>query len=164
MNIRNRKQREEKIKRKTHPSRPKSGRSGWGTQEINRNYSIGGHRRFAALGPYEQTKNQKIGGKNCDPTGRPDGNGHRRHRKRSEQRSDVRWRCGRSNSPQGGEKLDPEWKCDAIGTIPVGYAAITSGGKLKAKHVIHAASMELGGITTPDALWHSVAHALRLCW
>ena len=35
-------------------------------------------------------------------------------------------------------------ECDEIGAIPVGGAAITSAGKLKARHIIHAASMQLG--------------------
>jgi O-acetyl-ADP-ribose deacetylase (regulator of RNase III) len=61
---------------------------------------------------------------------------------------------------KGGEEIQKE--CDAIGSIPVGYAAITSGGKLKAKYVIHAASMQLGGATTAEGLRHSTAHALRL--
>jgi O-acetyl-ADP-ribose deacetylase len=61
---------------------------------------------------------------------------------------------------KGGEEIQRE--CDAIGSIPVGYAAITSGGKLKAKHVIHAASMSLGGPTTSETLRRSTAHALRI--
>ncbi len=61
---------------------------------------------------------------------------------------------------KGGDQIQEE--CDAIGSIPVGYAAITTGGKLKAKYVIHAASMQLGGRTTAEALRHSTAHALRL--
>jgi O-acetyl-ADP-ribose deacetylase len=52
--------------------------------------------------------------------------------------------------------------CDEIGTIPVGGAAMTSGGELKARHVIHAASMRLGGATTARALRSSTAHALRI--
>ena len=51
---------------------------------------------------------------------------------------------------------------DQIGSIPVGGAAITSGGKLKARHVIHAASMQLGGRTTAFALRSSTAHSLRI--
>jgi len=43
---------------------------------------------------------------------------------------------------KGGDEIQRE--CDAIGSIPIGYAAITGGGKLKARFVIHAASMELG--------------------
>src|ERR1700693_5373820 len=47
---------------------------------------------------------------------------------------------------KGGEEIQRE--CNAIGSIPIGYAAITAAGKLAAKYVIHAASMELGGRTT----------------
>ncbi|MFI5126536.1 MAG: macro domain-containing protein, partial [Candidatus Acidiferrales bacterium] len=39
---------------------------------------------------------------------------------------------------KGGEQIQRE--CDAIGSIPVGGAAITSGVRLKARHVLHAAS------------------------
>lgn len=61
---------------------------------------------------------------------------------------------------KGGEAIQRE--CDAIGSIPVGYAAITGGGKLKARYVIHAASMGLGTPTTAETLRSSTAHALRL--
>jgi len=61
---------------------------------------------------------------------------------------------------KGGEGIQRE--CDEIGSIPVGYAAITGGGKLKARHVIHAASMQLGGRTTAANLRTSVAHSLRI--
>jgi O-acetyl-ADP-ribose deacetylase (regulator of RNase III) len=61
---------------------------------------------------------------------------------------------------KGGEEIQHE--CDEIGSIPVGYAAITGGGKLKARYVIHAASMQLGGKTTAAALGNSVAHSLRI--
>jgi O-acetyl-ADP-ribose deacetylase (regulator of RNase III) len=61
---------------------------------------------------------------------------------------------------KGGLQIQEE--CDKIGTIPVGGAAITSGGKLKARHVIHAASMQLGGRTAPHALRSSTAHTLRI--
>jgi O-acetyl-ADP-ribose deacetylase (regulator of RNase III) len=61
---------------------------------------------------------------------------------------------------KGGPRIQAE--CDQIGTIPVGGAAITSGGSLKARHVIHAASMQLGGSTTAHALRSSTAHALRI--
>ena len=46
---------------------------------------------------------------------------------------------------KGGEAIQRE--CDAIGSVPVGGAAITPGGKLRARFVIHAASMQLGGET-----------------
>ena len=61
---------------------------------------------------------------------------------------------------KGGEEIQKE--CDAIGSIPVGYSAITTGGKLKARFVIHAASMELGGKTSADTLRHSAGHSLRI--
>jgi len=61
---------------------------------------------------------------------------------------------------KGGPGIQAE--CREIGTIPVGGAAITSGGELKARHVIHAASMRLGGATTAHALRSSTAHALRI--
>ena len=61
---------------------------------------------------------------------------------------------------KGGEEIQRE--CDEIGSIPVGYAAITGGGKLAARHVIHAASMQLGGRTTGPNLGTSVAHSLRI--
>ena len=61
---------------------------------------------------------------------------------------------------KGGEAIQGE--CDAIGSIPIGGAAITTGGKLRARFVIHAASMQLGGETTSRALRSSTAHALRI--
>ncbi len=61
---------------------------------------------------------------------------------------------------KGGPKIQSE--CDQIGTIPVGGAAITSGGNLQARHVIHAASMQLGGGTSAQALRSSTAHSLRI--
>jgi O-acetyl-ADP-ribose deacetylase len=61
---------------------------------------------------------------------------------------------------KGGEEIQRE--CDEIGSIPVGYAAITSGGKLKARFVIHAASMQLGGKTSADSLKRSTAHSLKI--
>ncbi len=61
---------------------------------------------------------------------------------------------------RGGPGIQAE--CDKIGTIPVGGAAITSGGNLKARHVIHAASMPLGGSTTAQCLRSSTAHSLRI--
>jgi O-acetyl-ADP-ribose deacetylase (regulator of RNase III) len=62
---------------------------------------------------------------------------------------------------RGGESIQEE--CNEIGSIPVGYAAITGGGKLKARYVIHAASMGLGDVrTTAKSLRTSTAHSLRL--
>lgn len=61
---------------------------------------------------------------------------------------------------KGGDVIQKE--SNDIGSIPVGGAAITSGGKLKARYVIHAASMQLGGQTTAQALRSSTAHSLRI--
>src|ERR671925_40333 len=57
---------------------------------------------------------------------------------------------------KGGEEIQRE--CNEIGSIPVGYAAITTGGKLKARFVIHAASMRLGGAKTAEGLRRFPAH------
>jgi len=61
---------------------------------------------------------------------------------------------------RGGATIQQE--CDAHGSIKVGEAAITGGGKLPAHHVIHAASMGLGGRTTSHSLRSSMDHAFRL--
>ena len=62
---------------------------------------------------------------------------------------------------KGGDSIQRE--CNDIGSIPVGYAAITGGGNLKARYVIHAASMGLGGLrTTAKTLRTSTTHSLRL--
>jgi O-acetyl-ADP-ribose deacetylase (regulator of RNase III) len=61
---------------------------------------------------------------------------------------------------RGGEEIQQE--CNAAGPVPVGGAAITGGGCLKARFVIHAASMQLGGGTTATALRSSTAHSLRI--
>lgn len=61
---------------------------------------------------------------------------------------------------KGGDAIQAE--CNTIGSIPIGGAAITTGGKLRARYVIHAASMQLGGETTARALRSSTAHSLRI--
>jgi O-acetyl-ADP-ribose deacetylase (regulator of RNase III) len=61
---------------------------------------------------------------------------------------------------KGGAAIQQE--CHGIGRIALGEAAITSGGKLKAKYVIHAASMQLGGRTTAENLEASTRNSLRL--
>jgi O-acetyl-ADP-ribose deacetylase (regulator of RNase III) len=48
------------------------------------------------------------------------------------------------------------------GPVAVGDAVITSGGSLKAMHVIHAVSMVAGRPTTADAIARATASALRL--
>jgi len=60
---------------------------------------------------------------------------------------------------KGGPEIQKE--CDRIGSIPLGESAITTGGKLKAKFVIHAASMQLGGRTSEENLRASTRNSLR---
>jgi O-acetyl-ADP-ribose deacetylase len=60
---------------------------------------------------------------------------------------------------KGGPTIQQE--CDAIGPISLGEAATTSGGQLKARYVIHAASMHLGGLTTEGSLRDSTIHSLK---
>lgn len=61
---------------------------------------------------------------------------------------------------RGGPAIQAE--CDAHGPVKVGEAAITGAGELPARHVIHAASMGLGGRTTRTSLASSMDHAFRL--
>lgn len=61
---------------------------------------------------------------------------------------------------RGGPSIQAE--CDAHGPIRVGEAAITGAGDLFARHVIHAASMGLGGRTTRASLRSSMDHVFRL--
>src|SRR6266849_10186750 len=56
----------------------------------------------------------------------------------------------------GGPSIQDE--CDAHGPVAVGEAAITSAGKLRARFVIHAASMALGGRTSRSSLRSSMDH------
>jgi O-acetyl-ADP-ribose deacetylase (regulator of RNase III) len=61
---------------------------------------------------------------------------------------------------RGGPAIQRE--CDAHGPVKVGEAAVTGGGELPARHVIHAASMQLGGATSAESLRSSMDHAFRL--
>ncbi len=61
---------------------------------------------------------------------------------------------------KGGPQIQDE--CTAIGPIEVGGAAMTTGGKLPARWVVHAASMRLGGYTTADSLRASTRRSLEL--
>jgi O-acetyl-ADP-ribose deacetylase len=51
---------------------------------------------------------------------------------------------------KGGPSIQQE--CDKLGPVRLGEAAITGGGNLPARYVIHAASMRLGGRTTEPSL------------
>jgi O-acetyl-ADP-ribose deacetylase len=60
---------------------------------------------------------------------------------------------------KGGPTIQQE--CDRIGTVPLGEAAITGGGQLAARHVIHAASMSLGTRTTEEHLRAATRNSLQ---
>lgn len=59
---------------------------------------------------------------------------------------------------KGGPAIQQE--CDRIGSIALGEAATTGGGQLRARYVIHAASMQLGGRTTEAKLRASTLNSL----
>lgn len=60
---------------------------------------------------------------------------------------------------QGGPTIQQE--CDAIGPIALGEAALTGGGQLKARYVVHAASMQLGGLTSEGSLRDATINSLK---
>ncbi|HET7419078.1 MAG TPA: macro domain-containing protein [Candidatus Dormibacteraeota bacterium] len=60
----------------------------------------------------------------------------------------------------GGPSIQDE--CDRHGPVRVGEAAITRAGNLRARYVIHAASMSLGGRTTRESLRSSMDDTFRL--
>jgi O-acetyl-ADP-ribose deacetylase len=60
---------------------------------------------------------------------------------------------------KGGPRVEEE--CERRGPIPLGEAAVTTGGNLKAFYVIHAASMRLGGKTTAESLRQATHHTLQ---
>jgi O-acetyl-ADP-ribose deacetylase (regulator of RNase III) len=51
--------------------------------------------------------------------------------------------------------------CDAIGSVPLGEAVETTAGALKAKYVIHAASMEVGHFATERDIANATRSALE---
>ena len=59
---------------------------------------------------------------------------------------------------RGGPTIQAE--CDRLGSIPVGEAAITGAGNLKCRHVIHAASMRLGGAATAETIRNSARNSI----
>jgi len=61
---------------------------------------------------------------------------------------------------RGGPSIQDE--CTAHGPVSVGEAAITGAGELHARHVIHAASMSLGGRTTAQSLRSSMDATFRI--
>jgi O-acetyl-ADP-ribose deacetylase len=59
---------------------------------------------------------------------------------------------------KGGPAIQQE--CNRIGPVKIGEAAITTGGNLPARYVIHAASMRLGGRTTEPNLREATRNSL----
>ena len=53
-------------------------------------------------------------------------------------------------------------ECDRIGGMPVGTAVITSGGRLKARHVIHAVCPRMGEGNEDDKLRSATLSSLRV--
>jgi O-acetyl-ADP-ribose deacetylase (regulator of RNase III) len=61
---------------------------------------------------------------------------------------------------KGGLSIQVE--CLKIGKTPVGGAAITTGGNLKAKHVIHAVSPQMGEGDEDNKLKNATLNSLKL--
>jgi len=61
---------------------------------------------------------------------------------------------------KGGPSIQAE--CDAIGPIEVGDAAVTGGGRLAARFVIHAAGMPPGGAATEESVRRALRRSLEL--
>ncbi len=60
---------------------------------------------------------------------------------------------------KGGPAIQQE--CDAHGPVPLGEAAMTGGGNLKARYVIHAAGMHLGGGVSAESCAAATRNSLR---
>ena len=60
---------------------------------------------------------------------------------------------------KGGPGIQDE--CDGKSPVPLGEAAITGGGDLKARHVIHAAAMHLGGSVSTESLRNATLNSLK---
>jgi O-acetyl-ADP-ribose deacetylase (regulator of RNase III) len=62
---------------------------------------------------------------------------------------------------KGGDLIQNE--CNKLGSIPLGEAAITGPGNLRARYVIHAAGMHLGGrvseVSLKDSSYNSLLRA-----
>jgi len=59
----------------------------------------------------------------------------------------------------GGPAIQEE--CNKIGIIPLGEAAITSAGNLKAKYIIHAASVSLGRWATTESVRNAIKNSFK---
>jgi O-acetyl-ADP-ribose deacetylase (regulator of RNase III) len=63
-------------------------------------------------------------------------------------------------SRKGGPSIQAE--CDKIGSCPAGQAAITTGGNLKAKYVIHAVGPRMGEGDEDEKLRSATLSSLKL--
>jgi O-acetyl-ADP-ribose deacetylase (regulator of RNase III) len=61
---------------------------------------------------------------------------------------------------KGGPEIQRE--CDRHGPVPLGGAALTGAGRLRARHVIHAAGMAVGGSVDEASLRACTTRALEL--
>ena len=61
---------------------------------------------------------------------------------------------------RGGPAIQEE--CDRLAPIALGEVAVTTGGRLKALYVIHAASMHLGGRTSAESLRAATRNSLLI--
>jgi O-acetyl-ADP-ribose deacetylase (regulator of RNase III) len=61
---------------------------------------------------------------------------------------------------QGGPAIQAE--CDAIGSVPLGGAAVTGAGRLPARFVIHAAGMEPGGAASEASVRSAARRGFEL--
>jgi O-acetyl-ADP-ribose deacetylase len=60
---------------------------------------------------------------------------------------------------KGGPSIQAE--CDKLGPVPLGEAAVTGGGALKARYVIHAAGMRPGGGVSRESLESATLNSLK---
>ena len=60
---------------------------------------------------------------------------------------------------KGGPSIQAE--CDTAGPVKLGGAAVTTGGLLKARYVIHAAGMHPGGAVSGDSLRSCTLNSLK---
>ncbi len=59
---------------------------------------------------------------------------------------------------KGGPEI--AMQCAEHGPVKLGEAALTRAGAMKARYVIHAASMHLGGVTSADSLRNAMQNSL----
>jgi len=105
---------------------------------------------------------KSLAEKNRHSAGRPDGNGYGRHRQRGQQRFSFWARALREPSAAKAEKRSSA-SAMLSGVSLSAMRPLPRAEKLKARFVIHAASMQLGGENElRTRLRHSAAHSLRI--